>query len=136
MSRFMKELEERLYQPSVYTGELYLELHRGTLTNQHEIKRNNRKAEFALRDLEYMTVRQAVSQHRAADGAEIDPLTELLLINQFHDILPGTCIPEAHDDALRDISGLLAEAGRKTAEIGASLRWGRGQCHGGEQSVL
>lgn len=126
MSRFMKELEERLYQPSVYTGELYLELHRGTLTNQHEIKRNNRKAEFALRDLEYMTVRQAVSQHRAADGAEIDPLTELLLINQFHDILPGTCIPEAHDDALRDISGLLAEAGRKTAEIGASLSDGDG----------
>ena len=126
MSRFMKELEERLYQPSVYTGELYLELHRGTLTNQHEIKRNNRKAEFALRDLEYMTVRQAVSQHRAADGAEIDPLTELLLINQFHDIRPGTCIPEAHDDALRDISGLLAEAGRKTAEIGASLSDGDG----------
>ena len=126
MSRFMKELEERLYKPSVYTGELYLELHRGTLTNQHEIKRNNRKAEFALRDMEYMTVRQAVSLHRAADGAEIDPLTELLLINQFHDILPGTCIPEAHDDALRDISGLLAEAGRKTAEIGASLSDGDG----------
>ncbi len=121
VSRFMKELEKRLYRPSTYTGELYLELHRGTLTNQHEIKRNNRKAEIALRDLEYMTVRQAVTCGRPADASGIEPLTELLLVNQFHDILPGTCIPEAHDDALRDVSGIIAAAQRRTENIMTAL---------------
>ena len=51
---FMQKLEKESFRPSVYAGELYLELHRGTLTNQHQIKRNNRKAEIALRNLEYI----------------------------------------------------------------------------------
>lgn len=117
VSRFMKELEEELYHPSTYTGELYLELHRGTLTNQHVIKRNNRKAEFALRDLEYMTVREAVKKGSVASAEKIDPLTEELLVNQFHDILPGTCIPAAHDDAVRDVTKVINTAVSETAEI-------------------
>ena len=117
VSRFMKELEEELYHPSTYAGELYLELHRGTLTNQHVIKRNNRKAEFALRDLEYMTVREAVKKGSVASAEKIDPLTEELLVNQFHDILPGTCIPAAHDDAVRDVAMVIDTAVKETAEI-------------------
>ena len=121
VSRFMKQLEEKLYRPSTYAGELYLELHRGTLTNQHVIKRNNRKAEFALRDLEYMTVRKAVQKNCAASGEKIDPLTEELLVNQFHDILPGTCIPAAHDDAIRDVAMVIDTAVKETAGIMNSL---------------
>ena len=121
VSGFMKRLEEGLYRPSTYVGELYLELHRGTLTNQHTIKRNNRKAEFALRDLEYMTVREAVLRDRVASAEKINPLTEELLVNQFHDILPGTCIPAAHDDAIRDVAKVIAEAEKGTAEILSGL---------------
>lgn len=121
VSGFMQKLEEKLYHPSVYAGELYLELHRGTLTNQHVIKRNNRKAEFALRDLEYLTVREALAGNKEADAEKINPLTELLLINQFHDILPGTCIPDAHDAAIKDVSEVIENAGRQTAEILSSL---------------
>lgn len=121
VSGFMKRLEEGLYRPSTYVGELYLELHRGTLTNQHTIKRNNRKAEFALRDLEYMTVREAVLRDQVAGAEKINPLTEELLVNQFHDILPGTCIPAAHDDAIRDVAKVIAEAEKGTAEILSGL---------------
>lgn len=121
VSGFMKRLEEGLYRPSTYVGELYLELHRGTLTNQHTIKRNNRKAEFALRDLEYMTVREAVLRDQVASAEKINPLTEELLVNQFHDILPGTCIPAAHDDAIRDVAKVIAEAEKGTAEILSGL---------------
>ncbi len=121
VSGFMKRLEEGLYRPSTYVGELYLELHRGTLTNQHTIKRNNRKAEFALRDLEYMTVREAVLRDQVASADKINPLTEELLVNQFHDILPGTCIPAAHDDAIRDVAKVIAEAEKGTAEILSGL---------------
>ncbi len=117
VSRFMRELENELAEPSTYNGELYLELHRGTLTNQHQIKRNNRKAEFALRDLEYLTVRSAVDKGVEADSTRIDPLTSEMLINQFHDILPGTCIPRAHDEALRAVSHIIQEAGRQSAAI-------------------
>lgn len=112
---FMKELEETCVSPNTYRGELYLELHRGTLTNQHTIKRNNRKAENALRDLEIATVNDAVKNEKAADSSEIAPLYETLLLNQFHDILPGTCINKAHEESREQTTALIKSAKEKTA---------------------
>ena len=114
VSKFMKSLEAESFRPSVYNGELYLELHRGTLTNQHQIKRNNRKAEFALRDLEYFTVLDAVDRNAPISAEKIDPLTESLLMNQFHDILPGTCITRAHKESLEQTTALIEEAKKQT----------------------
>jgi alpha-mannosidase len=107
---FMQELEQSLVHPSVHTGELYLQLHRGTLTNQHTIKRNNRKAELLLRDLEYITVMEAVRVGREVSDEGIRPLMETLLVNQFHDTLPGTCIPRAHDQTNEEMIELLSAA--------------------------
>lgn len=115
VSGFMRTLEETLLQPSTYSGELYLELHRGTLTNQHQIKRNNRLCEIALHNLEYLTVHDALQRDIPADGDGLRPLVETLLVNQFHDILPGTCIPEVHEQSLRETGALLAEAGKRLA---------------------
>lgn len=112
---FMQELERDCVNPNTYRGELYLELHRGTLTNQHTIKRNNRKAENALRDLEIATVNAAVKNNKVADSEEIAPLYETLLINQFHDILPGTCINKAHLESREQTTNLIKEAKEKTA---------------------
>lgn len=113
---FMKELEKSVRNPSVYSGELYLELHRGTLTNQHNIKRNNRKAELALRDLEYLTVSRAVEAGKTASDEKIRPLYEKLLINQFHDILPGTCVPAAHRQSLKETGEIIRTAGELIKE--------------------
>ncbi len=113
---FMKELEADVKNPGTYTGELYLELHRGTLTNQHNIKHNNRKSELALRDLEYLTVSNAVKEGKAASDEKIRPLYETLLMNQFHDILPGTCIPSAHKLSLEQTGKLLETAGKLISE--------------------
>lgn len=107
---FMKELEKDAKNPSTYTGELYLELHRGTLTNQHNIKRHNRKAEFALHDLEFLTVDKAIKEGKAATDEKTHPLYEKLLINQFHDILPGTCIPSAHQLSLKETGWVIDTA--------------------------
>lgn len=112
---FMKELEADCVNPNTYRGELYLELHRGTLTNQHTIKRNNRKSEYALRDLEIATVYDAVKNGKTADSTEIAPLYETLLMNQFHDILPGTCINKAHIESREQTTALIKEAKEKTA---------------------
>jgi alpha-mannosidase len=117
VSAFMRNLEQEIRDPSVYAGELYLEIHRGTLTNQHQIKRNNRLAELALRDLEYAEVRAAIAGGREASGEAIHPLMETLLVNQFHDILPGTCIPAVHKKSIADTSALIAKSRSLTAEL-------------------
>lgn len=117
VSDFMQRLEKSMPDPPVYSGELYLEFHRGTLTNQHEIKRNNRKAEIALHDLELLTVARAVHAGTIADGSSIHPLTRLLLINQFHDILPGTGLPRVNEECRRDVSGVIAQANAQTQAL-------------------
>jgi alpha-mannosidase len=110
VSEFMNRLEETITDPSTYSGELYLELHRGTLTNQHTIKRNNRLAEIELRNLEYVTVRDAINNAKIASDDKIHPLMKDLLVNQFHDILPGTCIPQAHEQSIRETTGVIEHA--------------------------
>lgn len=90
----------------VHAGELYLELHRGTLTNRHEIKRNNRKAEIALHDLELLTVLRAIQTHTPADDSAIRPHMETLLKNQFHDILPGSSIERVHTESIAEMHAM------------------------------
>ncbi|ULL15140.1 alpha-mannosidase [Paenibacillus sp. H1-7] len=107
---FMRRLEQSITSPSVYAGELYLELHRGTLTNQHTIKRNNRLSEIRLHDLEYLTVRNAVNTDSICSDIHIKPLVETLLVNQFHDILPGTSIPAVHDRSISETTHIIQKA--------------------------
>lgn len=116
VSDFMKSVEKDVKNPNTYMGELYLELHRGTLTNQHNIKHNNRKSEMALRDLEYLTVSNAVKNGEVASDEKIHPLYETLLLNQFHDILPGTCIARAHELSLKQTGELLETADKLITE--------------------
>lgn len=110
VSEFMQNLEKNVVNPNTYAGELYLELHRGTLTNQHQIKRNNRKAEIAIRNAEILTVTKAVKENQVASDEKIRPLLETLLVNQFHDILPGTCIQTAHEQSHRETTAVIENA--------------------------
>ncbi len=111
---FMDDLKATANTPNTYAGELYLELHRGTLTNQHKIKYNNRKAEIALRNLEILEVANAVKADKIADDAPIHEQYETLLVNQFHDILPGTCIAAAHDQCYSEMDKLLTNVAQMT----------------------
>ncbi|BFT70783.1 alpha-mannosidase [Paenibacillus sp. P36] len=114
---FMQRLEQSLTSPPVYAGELYLELHRGTLTNQHTIKRNNRLSEIRLHDLEYLTVRDAVNRDVICRDTDIRPLVETLLINQFHDILPGTSIPDVHDRSISETTYIIQQADQLIQQV-------------------
>ncbi len=107
VGQFMKDMEREAIDPPLYRGELYLEMHRGTLTNMHDIKRNNRKAEFLIHDLELLTVRKAIAEGKAATDEHLRPLVETVLVNQFHDILPGSSISEVHDQSCREMSEVL-----------------------------
>lgn len=116
VSDFMREIENSKRILPTYDGELYLELHRGTLTAKQQIKRNNRLSEIALHNLEFLEVLQAVTNDCAATDASYKDLWQTLLVNQFHDILPGSCIAQAHDQSLQQTEDLLCEANELIAK--------------------
>ncbi len=80
----------------VWDGELYLEMHRGTFTTKAALKRANRRLEFALRDAEIL----AVLRCETADA--LRDTYKKFLVNQFHDILPGSHIRPVFEDAMAD----------------------------------
>jgi alpha-mannosidase len=83
----------------VWVGELYLETHRATYTTQADVKRGNRRGEEALRAAELWSVAAGLENYPAA---ELDQAWKLLLLHQFHDIIPGSGIHWVYDDARRD----------------------------------
>ena len=106
-----KELE-------TWDDELYLEMHRGTLTTKAELKDYNRKAEALLREAELVSV---LNTDKGVEypADEIREYAKKLMVNQFHDILPGSHITPVYRDAVKDfkeiISGLeniIGEEGR------------------------
>lgn len=94
-----------------WNGELYLQYHRGTLTSVAKNKANNRRAERLLRELEFlgaMALTQAGASYPSDTLAEF---WELVLINQFHDILPGTSIPEVYVDSDNEYGQIFSTLG-------------------------
>ena len=92
-----------------WVGELYLEYHRATLTTQAMTKRFNREAEHRLLEAE------AFGAIAGATGfsyprPEIEAAWKLLLLNQFHDILPGSSINEVYQDNHRQMEEAIATA--------------------------
>ncbi|KAL8694065.1 MAG: hypothetical protein Q9218_001243 [Villophora microphyllina] len=80
-------------------GELYLELHRGTYTSQANNKRNNRQSEIMLHDIEYLaTMATLKDSSYKYPKKEIDDIWEDVLLCQFHDCLPGSCIEMVYRD--------------------------------------
>lgn len=80
-----------------WDGELYLEMHRGTFTTKSNLKRANRRIENKFRNAEI------VSLMRNEDNTQkITALYKKFLINQFHDILPGSHIHPVYEDAMTD----------------------------------
>ena len=86
-------------QAPVWAGELYLELHRGTLTSQIAMKQGNRRAEALLRVVEYLAAAAAVRDGSPYPYEELDEAWQTVLLHQFHDILPGSSISWVHREA-------------------------------------
>lgn len=90
---FFDRLERKADTFVTWYGELYFELHRGTYTTQSNNKRNNRRAEVVLRDLELLaTVVSVKDSSYKYPKKEFDDMWELVLLCQFHDCLPGSSI--------------------------------------------
>ncbi len=114
----------------VWVGELYLEFHRGTLTTQAKTKALNRTAEHRLLEAEAFATIAALSGFEYPHD-DLETAWKTLLLNQFHDILPGSSIAEVYQDTVPELEGVVrtAEAVRDAAlvQLGRSGEGGSGQ---------
>jgi len=97
-----------------WRGEIYFELHRGTLTTQGRTKRLHRHAEHELLAAEVLGSLLHLAGGTAPEPLE--PLWRLLLRNQFHDILPGSSIREVYERAEAELGEVVTKAGEVSWE--------------------
>jgi alpha-mannosidase len=110
---YFKELEERVKDNRrlpVWEGEFYFEYHRGTYTSMARNKRSNRKSEFLLMDLELISVLAQNLKGVPYPKEELEKLWKIVLINQFHDILPGSSIYEVYEVTKKEYAELKEKA--------------------------
>jgi alpha-mannosidase len=103
-----------------YVGELYFELHRGTLTSQARTKWLNRASEHRLVEAEVFAAIATLGGY-PYPGEELETAWKTLLLNQFHDILPGSSINEVYKDTIPELEGVVATAIRIREEALAQI---------------
>ncbi|MFE3029175.1 alpha-mannosidase, partial [Nocardia tengchongensis] len=106
---FFAKAQAEYANPAVWVGELYLELHRATLTSQAKTKQGNRRSEHLLREAELWAATAAVRTDYEYPAADLDRLWKTVLLHQFHDILPGSSIAWVHREAERTYTRVAAE---------------------------
>ncbi|MFD7658858.1 alpha-mannosidase [Actinosynnema sp. NPDC059797] len=107
--QFFEAAEADYPNPPVWYGEQYLERHRGTYTSQAKIKRGNRLCETLLREAELWCATAAVRVGFAYPYGDFDRIWKVVLLNQFHDVLPGSSIPWVHRDAVKSFEDAAQE---------------------------
>jgi alpha-mannosidase len=102
-------------------GELYFEYHRGTYTTQAALKAANRRCENALHDAELASAVAARLGRVAYPREALRELWRVLMVNQFHDVLPGSSIAEVNERARADLDAVERVAGELAATALAAL---------------
>lgn len=108
---FFREAKRNSKDLMTWVGELYLELHRGTYTSQAANKKSNRESEFLLRDAEWLSCFMRTSY----PSAELEKAWKLVLLNQFHDIIPGSSVREVYEDSAKDYA-IVKEIGDRIVQ--------------------
>ncbi|MEU3252444.1 glycoside hydrolase family 38 C-terminal domain-containing protein [Streptomyces sp. NPDC006997] len=108
-SAFFAKAAAEYRNPPVWVGELYLELHRATLTSQAKTKQGNRRSEHLLREAELWAATAAVRTGFPYPYEELDRIWKTVLLHQFHDILPGSSIAWVHREARATYARIAGE---------------------------
>ena len=124
---YFEELNERVKNNrrlETWEGEFYFEYHRGTYTSMARNKKGNRKSELMMMDLELFGVLSGDYPKEAGTRLWRD----IILLNQFHDILPGSSIAEVYDvtkgeyeQLQQEVTGLIWERLEKLTGAGAGV---------------
>lgn len=121
---YFRDAKARSRDLAVWSGELYFELHRGTYTSQARTKRGNRECEFLLRDAEWLSC-FSPGFPRKYPAKELEDNWKVVLLNQFHDIIPGSSVREVYEDAekaydeVRETTGRIIE--ERLIAVGSKL---------------
>ena len=100
---FFRRLNRKKNQLETWVGELYLELHRGTLTTHGLVKKQNRKLENKLKAVEFLWSNCDLKNYPQND---LDEAWKKLMINQFHDIIPGSSINLVYKNTHKEYEGI------------------------------
>ncbi len=109
-AEYFRDQEARGVPEARYVGELYLQCHRGTYTSQANTKKGNRKSELALREAEVWGVAARALAGFQFPHADMDKAWKTVLVNQFHDILPGSAIQRVYQEAEADYQRVIDTA--------------------------
>ena len=118
---FFRDEEKRAAALPAYVGELYFQAHRGTYTTQARTKRGNRKSELALREAEVWSALVSALAGRRYPLESFRELWQAVLLNQFHDIIPGSSIARVYEEAERDHARVVAGAEKLSAGATGAL---------------
>jgi len=123
---FFTAAEAEYSNAPVWKGELYLELHRGTYTSQTLTKQGNRRNEHLLREAELWSATAAARGLVDYPYEELDRIWKLVLLHQFHDILPGSSIAwvhreaaERHAEMTADLNAIITRAQEALSTVAA-----------------
>lgn len=115
---FFDRLSKYREELPVWKGELYLEMHRATLTTQGKTKWNNRRCEQMIPSLEYLCAMLPAAEYPAE---MLRRSWRIVLRNQFHDIIPGSSIHMVYEDTEREHAAVLAETAAEMKKAAARL---------------
>ncbi|MEU6247658.1 glycoside hydrolase family 38 C-terminal domain-containing protein [Glycomyces sp. NPDC047010] len=121
---FFEAAEEELPSRPVWSGELYLENHRGTYASQARTKRGNRRSEALLHEAELWAATAAVRTGAEYPHELLRKSWRTVLLNQFHDILPGSSIGWVYDQVAKEYAQIEADLEPVIAEAVAALGTG------------
>ena len=108
---FFARAKAEYTHPPVWSGELYLELHRGTYTSQARTKQGNRRSEHLLRQAELWATTATVRRGTDYPYEQLERTWQTVLLQQFHDILPGSSIAWVHREAERNYAVVAEQVG-------------------------
>ena len=109
---FFESLDERIGDNPMlprWVGELYLEFHRGTLTTMARNKRYNRKSEFLYEEAEWLCAAANLISGAQYPKKTIQDAWEIICLNQFHDIIPGSSIKKVYEDSKEQYEAIISE---------------------------
>ncbi len=125
-SEFFADLKQQGLPKERYVGELYFQAHRGTYTSQAKTKLGNRRSEFALRDAELWGTLAHTYNGYSYSADDLKPAWKKVLVNQFHDVLPGSSIQRVYEEAESVYSLVVAEASMTTHAAISSFTTSKG----------
>jgi alpha-mannosidase len=109
LDNLYSNVKDKPYLPE-WVGELYLEYHRGTYTSAARNKKNNRKSELLYQQAELLSCMAESLTSLPYPARALSDGWHTILVNQFHDILPGSSIPEVYKDSDKQYKAVLETA--------------------------